>query len=94
MIARYSDPAYGEINIDFEDRYIEDNLDRDAIWDESGHDYTTQQHIYADILRELAEEAEGMIVDTEVVDFGVRGQVADTGEWLYLEAGARTAYIL
>lgn len=89
---KYADELFGTIEFDLDERYIRDDLNRDAIWDESGHDYATQQHLYMDIAGQLFEDHpnfETLVFETQ--DFGVRVLLPDTEEWFYLEAGATPA---
>lgn len=94
MNLQYRDETFGTLEFNLEDGYIRDDLDRDAIWEESGHDYQTQQHIYAEIAGQLFEDHPD--VDSLIFrdrDFGIVVQLPDKGEWFYLEAGTYPAYV-
>jgi hypothetical protein len=92
MNLKYTDEAFGAIEFDLDERYIRDELDRDAIWDEAGHDYAAQQDIYMTIAGELfADYPDFDALAFEAQDFGVRVMLPDTEEWFYLEAGAAPA---
>jgi hypothetical protein len=81
----HTDEAFGSIRFDLDERYVEDELDRDAIWEESGHDYATQQHVYMGIAEGLFEDHPDFDeLVFEAQDFGVRVLLPDTGEWFYL----------
>ncbi len=90
---RYSG-TFGAIEFDLDERYVQDDLDRNAIWEESGYDYQTQTHLYQEIAGQLFEshpDFEELIFEER--DFGVRVLLPDTGEWFYLEAGAWKAHV-
>jgi hypothetical protein len=71
--ASYSS-EFGGLYIDFAAQSIEDDLDHDAIWEASGEDYPTQQHLYQQIAEEtLDDDRDGDYFGygMDYTDFGV-----------------------